>query len=103
MNTVHNIYLQPQGDKVILVTVLPIGLFKNVPNQGYVIGTTSKSIYTNMNPAINMDISKIYTADEFCKMVGKNIELKGMGIAGIVTDGPWFCQSKSNPYESITG
>ena len=98
----HNVFIQPQGDKVVLVTVLPANLFAKKFNQSYVVAKTSKTIYSNMNPSIVLDLSTHMDADEFCAMLDYP-SMKGMGIAGVITEGPWFCQVTANPLAELMG
>jgi len=79
----HNVFLQrqepgPKG-KVILVSVVDaesVGL-KDSEDQVFMMGTTTMSVYSNMNPTITLDNRAKCTAKEFVEIAKKET---GQGI-----------------------
>jgi len=83
MATQHNTFIRKYGDKAIIITVTDWNDFKELEkhsdkkNPDFLVGSvTSKSIYSNMLPNINVDVSNPKDITE---------QTKGMGISGIIT------------------
>ena len=71
--------------KILMVAVLPKNIFRDHPAIFEVQGIiTAPTIYTGTYPTIRINLDTIENRTE---------ELKGMGIAGIVTREEWYIKS----------
>lgn len=85
MATIQNVFVRKMDKKAIIITVTDWEDFKELEqfskeeNPDFLISsTTTKSIYSNMQPTMQMNT---YNAVDITEGT------KGMGIAGIITDG----------------
>lgn len=85
------------GDKVAVVAILDKEAFNGVelPNQAFVMATTTTNVMTGMQPSMRLDMNHLIDADKWCtEQTGRGS--KGMGISGIITSPVWFCQKVGN-------
>ena len=101
MSINHNVFLQrqepgPKG-KVILVSIVDaesVGM-KDSESQVFIIGTTTASVYSGMNPSITLEAKTKFDAKDFVELVRKEtggfVEYtEGLGINGILQGPYWF-------------
>jgi len=114
MSINHNVFLQrqepgPRG-KVILVSVVDaesVGM-KESESQVFMMGTLTRSVYTNMNPTITLDNRAKCSAEEFVEIASKETgqfinPTKGMGINGILRGPYWFIRRFQSVMEQMGG
>lgn len=113
MSIQHTVFLQrqepgPKG-KVILVSVVDaesVGM-EDSDSQVFLMGTTTTSVYSGMNPTISLEMKSRTAAREFVDMarkMGKDMEhTEGMGIAGILKGPYWFIRKFQTIMEQMGG
>ncbi len=85
MATVHNTFVRKFGNKAIIITVTDWEDFKDLekfskePDPDFLItACTTKSMYSNMQPAMQLNTYEAIDITE---------GTKGIGLAGIITNG----------------
>lgn len=83
-----------------VITMMPEELFKDLPDQAFLVATTDSSIYSNMQPSMRFDMSSVMSGDEWAK-IAEVESPRGMGIAGMITEPYWFCQKMESYLDKL--
>lgn len=93
MATQHLCFIRKFEKVAIVVTVMDVEDLKEIPNESFVVASTTKNIYTGNMPTINISSQKFDTGEE----------VKGMGIDGILCSPNWFIRKIKTGLEGLIG
>ena len=99
----HPVFIRPLDKKAVIVTIINHEELELPTNDDtFIIGNTNKSIYTNNNPMITLDMSTALVAEEYLKTIGEDIScVKGNGINGIITSPIWWIRKTKSVFEMM--
>ncbi len=115
----HPVFLRGLGGgKAMLATVVDVDEI-GIPEEHkkddcFILACTSRTILSNNNPAITLDLSTVHTTPDYMKAMNRaddsiwsdhEIErgTHGMGLGGIMTSSFWFIKKFKSAVEQLMG